>query len=133
MKMVAIGKPDFISSVQDMIHENLIYDVKQKHPGFAFDRLFAADELRLDYDIALLSPTTYLLPPRDSLIEFTLDRELSIHAQAEPQPCIILGIQPYDPHAVKFLDAIFTGNRVDPHYRVRREITLIIGIDCLYP
>jgi ferredoxin len=133
MKMVASKKADFISSVQDMIHENVVYGVKQKHPGFAFDRVFAADKLRLDYDIALLSPTMYLLPPRDSLIEFTLDRELDIHAQAEPQPYIILGIHPYDLHAVKLLDAVFAGNRVDPRYRARRKATLIIGIDCLSP
>jgi formate hydrogenlyase subunit 6/NADH:ubiquinone oxidoreductase subunit I len=133
MTIVALKKADFISSVQDMIHENVVYGVRRKDPGFAFDRVFAAEELRLDYDITLLPPTTYLLPPRDTLIEFSFDKEESVHAQAEPQPCIILGIHPYDLHAVKLLDAVFGGNRVDLHYRARRNATLIIGIDCLYP
>jgi formate hydrogenlyase subunit 6/NADH:ubiquinone oxidoreductase subunit I len=133
MSMVAIQKAGFSSSVQDMIHENVVYGVKRKHPGFAFDRLFAAEELRLNYDITLLPPTTYLLPARDALVEFTLDREVRIHARAEPQPCIIMGIHPYDLHAVKLLDAVFAGDRVDVHYRARRNVTAMIGIDCLYP
>jgi len=133
MSIVAVRKTDFTSSVQDMIHENVVYGVKEKHPGFAFDRLFAAEELRLDYDITLLPPNKYLLPPQEALVEFTFDPEAHIRARAEPRPCIILGVHPYDLHAVKLLDAVFAGNRVDVHYRARRNATTIIGADCLHP
>ncbi|MFW6115090.1 MAG: 4Fe-4S dicluster domain-containing protein [Thermodesulfobacteriota bacterium] len=133
MSSVAVRKTDFTSSVEDMIHENVVYGVKEKHPGFAFDRLFAAEELHLDYDITLLPPNKFLLPSQDVLVKFTLDRKKVIHTQAEPKPCIILGIHPYDLHAVKLLDAVFAGDRVDVHYRARRNATTIIGTDCLHP
>jgi formate hydrogenlyase subunit 6/NADH:ubiquinone oxidoreductase subunit I len=131
--MVVTRKVDFTSSVQDMIHENVVYGVKRKPPGFAFDRLHDAEDLCLDYDMTLLPPTEYILPPRDSLMEFTLDRGQDIHARAEPQPCIILGIHPYDLHAFKLMDAVFMKDRLDVHYQARRSATAIIGVDCLNP
>lgn len=127
------SKADFDSSIQKMIEENKVYGVKRKRPRFAFDNLFGAEELCLEYDITVLPATKYLLPPTESLIEFKLAPEPSIGSTAEAEPCIVVGIHPYDLHAVKLLDAVFTGSLTDVNYLARRRATTIIGVDCLNP
>jgi len=133
MVIVITSKADFRSSVQNMIHENEVYGVKRKTPSFAFDKLCATEELCLDYDITVLPPNQYLLPPRDPLITFNLSPEVSIRSKVESRATIILGIHAYDLHAIKLLDAVFTGNLVDVNYQARRSATAMIGVDCLNP
>jgi ferredoxin len=127
------SKIDFRSSVQKMIQYNVVYGVKRKTPGFAFAQLFGSEELCLDYDITVLPPNRYLLPPSESLLRFNLVPEVSVHSSAEFQASIILGIHPYDLHAIRLLDAVFTGSLVDLNYQARRSATAIIGVDCLNP
>jgi hypothetical protein len=62
MDIFITNKVDLVLAVQKMIGENGVYGVKQKAPSFAFDKLFAADELRLDHNITVLSPNQYLVP-----------------------------------------------------------------------
>ncbi len=133
MDVFITSKADFDSSIQRMIQQNEIYGVKRKTPSFAFDRLVAAEELCLDYDITVLPPTKYLLPPTESLIKFKLAPEPSIRSSAEAQPCILIGIHPDDLHAIKLLDAVFTGSLTDVNYLARRRATTIVGVDCVNP
>lgn len=133
MDIFTTSKTDFHSSVQKMIQDNTVYGVKRKTPSFAFDKLSAAEELRLDYDISLLSPGRYLRPSPESLTKFNLVPEVSVHSSIEVQPCTILGIHPYDLHAIKLQDAVYTGSSVDDNYQARRSVTTLIGVDCLNP
>jgi len=134
MDFVLTSKADFRLSVQKMIQENVVYGVKRKAPRFAFDKLFTADELRLDYDITVLPPNQFLLPPTDSLITFDLEQEPRISEEIKTEDVsIVLGIHPYDLHAVKLLDAVFTGNLIDVNYQSRRAATILVGVDCLNP
>jgi ferredoxin len=87
----------------------------------------------LDHDTTVLPPNQYLLPPTDSLITFALGPEPSVSGRADTAARIILGIHPYDLHAVKLLDAVFTGNLIDVNYRSRRTATILVGVDCLNP
>jgi ferredoxin len=128
-----ITKSEFLHSVQMMMEENEILGVKQKTPGFIFERLFSPEELRLDYDISLLPPNRYFIPSKESLIKFNLISKISHASETAIRPCIILGIHPYDLHAIKILDAVYTGNVVDTNYLIRRKAALIIGVDCLNP
>ena len=117
MDIFTANKIDFSSSVQKMIEENQVHGVKRKTPGFVFDRLFAAEELCLDYDITVLPPTQYMHPAREALLKFSLEPEVSVRSSAEFQAKIILGIHPYDLHAIKLLDAVFAGQQIDVNYQ----------------
>jgi ferredoxin len=133
MDFVITTKGDFHLSVQKMIRENEVYGVKRRTPSFSFDKLFAADELCLDHDTTLLPPNQYLLPPKDPLITFDLEPEPNIYGKMQAVTQIILGIHSYDLHAVKLLDAVFTGNLIDGNYQSRRTATVFVGVDCLIP
>lgn len=131
--ILVASKTEFRTSVERIIQENEVHGVRRKTAGFAFDRLFAAEELCLDYDITVVPPSKYLLPTPESLLKFNLAPELRVYGGAEVKPSIILGIHPYDLHALKLLDAVFIGDLVDVNYRARRSATAIIGVDCLNP
>ena len=133
MGIFITSETDFHSSVQKIIKENKVYGVKRKTLSFTFDRLSDAEELCLNYDITVLPPNKYLLPPTESLLKFHLAPEPSIRGTVEARPSIVVGIHPYDLHALKLLDAVFTGSLVDVNYRARRNATAIIGVDCLNP
>jgi len=133
MRVLTTSKTQFQSSLGKMIDENAVYGVKPKGSAYEFDRLFSADELCLDYDIALLPPNEYFLPPKTSLLKFTLDPKNSVESTVDAQPSIIVGIHPYDLHALKLLDVVFLGNLHDINYQTRRRATTIVGVDCLRP
>ena len=133
MDIFITNKVDFVLAVQKMIEENEVYGVKQKTPSFAFDKLFAADELRLDHNITVLSPNQYLVPSTESLLKFNLAPEPRSWSHADVHPSILVGIHPYDLHAMKLLDAVFTSNLIDINYQSRRKAMSIIGVDCLEP
>ncbi|MFW6102422.1 MAG: 4Fe-4S dicluster domain-containing protein [Chloroflexota bacterium] len=133
MTVLVTGKTEFQLSLDRMIDENTIYGVKAKGPAYEFDKLFSARELCLDYTIALLPPTKYLLPPETSLLKFSLDSQVRVETIVDAQPGIIVGAHSYDLHALKLLDAVFLGNLCDINYQARRQATTIVGADCLQP
>lgn len=133
MEILATSKTQFQLSLDRMIDESVVYGAKPKAIAYEFDRLFSVDELRLDYDIALLSPNKYFLPPKTPLLEFTLDPQVSVETMVDAQPGIIIGIHPYDMHALKLLDAVFLDNLRDINYQTRRQAITIVGVDCLQP
>ncbi|MBN2186626.1 MAG: 4Fe-4S dicluster domain-containing protein [Dehalococcoidia bacterium] len=133
MRVLTTSKIQFQSSLGKMLDENTVYGVKPKGSAYEFDRLFSADELCLGYDIALLPPNKYFLPSKTSLLKFTLDPKNHVDSTVAVQPSIIVGIHPYDLHALKLLDAVFLGNLRDINYQARRQATTIVGIDCLQP
>ncbi|GAF67855.1 unnamed protein product, partial [marine sediment metagenome] len=101
---------------------------------FVFAPLRSAAELRLDYDVTILPPKKYLLPPRETLVEFKLDGTPS----AEPcipelSPGVLLGVHPYDMLAINQLDRLMSETNPDPNYLARRGALTIIGVDPVRP
>ena len=133
MRVFITTKAQFQSSIERMINESLVYGVRRKTPAYAFDRLFSAEELCLDYEIAVLPPNKYFLQPETPLLRFKLIPEVKIESPVDAQPSIIVGIHSYDLHALKLMDTVFLGNLIDTHYQARRKVTAIIGLDCLHP
>jgi len=133
MTVSTTAKSEFQVSLDRMINENTVYGVKARGPAYGYDRLFSANELCLDYNIALLPPNQYLLPPETSLLKFSLEPEVRVDSIVDAQPGIIVGVHAYDLHAVKLLDAVFLGDLRDINYQARRQAITIIGTDCLQP
>jgi ferredoxin len=134
--MFKVTKSDLQTSIEKMMDENRIFGVQRKRPSFIFDFLQSPGDLCLNYNIALLPPNKYFLPPRDPLIEFDMASKQSRKPDLNKGNDILLGIHPYDLHAVKILDAVYTGyagTAIDSNYVIRRKMTSIIGIDCLHP
>lgn len=133
MQLLSMDKDRFHQSVSRMVEENLVYGVRGKSPGFGFARLYPEDQLRLDYDITVLPPITVWLPTQTTLLCYRLRPEFQAEAVVEVEPDILIGIHPYDLHAVKTLDAVYIGYGPDKNYQTRRAVHTVIGLDCLNP
>ena len=105
----------------------------RKSTKFIFNKITDVKELALDYDLALYPLKQYLLPPRETLIHYNLGDSPDSQMVVDDRERILIGVHPYDIKAIELLDAAFSSTNPDINYLLRREKTLIIGLDCLYP
>ena len=128
MDYYEIEKGDFQDFVDAMIRdgERRVVGVKSKRDKFIFDTLDSADELRLDYDVTILSPKNYFLPPTEPLLRY---RDGSVEELYDAPPLIIIGIHPYDLIALEQMDTVFRESNPDQHYLKKREESILIGMN----
>jgi len=107
-----------------------VVGVVKKGTRFAFDTLESADQLCLDYDVTILPPKKYLLPPVDSILSFTPKDPASYEITVKAAPRVIIGVHPYDLAAVKLIDTAYIEDKQDTHYAERRKKITFIG---MYP
>jgi sulfhydrogenase subunit beta (sulfur reductase) len=102
----------------------------ERHGSFVFDELTNPEELQLVYPPTVLPPKKYIVPPRETLVNYRLDGT-HIAASIEAQPTVILGLHTCDLHGITLLDKIFNMGFDDQHYQARRENTYLVSIECL--
>lgn len=126
-----VSKKEFMKFVDDLIREGSleVHGVKSKGTKFVFGQLGSADELRLDYDVTILPPKKYFLPPYESMMRFDLFQPFSIEEKEECPRKVIIGVHPYDIVALRQMDAYYTDTHVDDLYLTRRKATLIVGLN----
>jgi sulfhydrogenase subunit beta (sulfur reductase) len=103
-----------------------------RYGSYVFDEVGSPDELCLEYPPTALPPKKYLVPPRETLVQYKLDGT-HIEAAIDTQPTVILGVHTCDLHAIKLLDKIFDLGFEDNHYQQRREQTFLVSIECMSP
>lgn len=78
--------------------------------------------------LPLLAPKGLLFVDNDPLYRF--DGESFTPVTNAPSPFVLFGVQACDLAAIAYQDKIF---EQDPHYQMRRQQALLIGIDCDSP
>jgi ferredoxin len=132
MKELVMSKDALVPWVAElMAGGSEVIGVKRYHGKYRFEKLEAAGEAVLHYDVTLQSPKQFMLPPREDLVVFA-GAEGKMPA-AESGERIIFGVHPYDIHAITLLDEVFRDGQPDPSYLDRRERTIIIGVDVNKP
>ena len=129
--MKILDKPDFDALVEEWIAEDPREVVGATHDGtkFVFDQLASASELRLDYDLTMLSPKKYFFPQRERLVQYeTDDNGYEMVRDWSDESRIIVGVHPYDLVAIEQLDRIFIDAQGDEPYRKKRENSVLIGV-----
>ncbi len=126
MTVKKLDKATFDKWVDACIEKQRVYGVQAKGDRFAFGPLAKAVDLRLDYDVTILPPKKYLLPPRETLLRF--DRKEGFESVFEEEPFVVFGVHPYDMVAVSQIDKLFAEGHCDEHYMRRREqATLVVS------
>ncbi len=133
MKCEVITTEDFASLVKALLSQIEVVGVKRKDGKFHFDKIESPDELCLDYDVTLIPPKKYLLPPRETLLTIGLGEAMQVEPAIDVTPRIILGVHPYDIKAIELMDAVFSDSNPDANYMERRRNTVIVGVDCKNP
>ena len=129
--MRLIRKDNFSSLVNALINSGLgtVVGVKSKGSKFVFDKLKTAGELRLDYDVTILPPKKYFLPPTETLSKYDLSDSFSVQAVNGVTPLIIIGVHPYDIIALQQMDKVFKDSNPDYNYIRKREESILIGVN----
>ncbi len=89
--------------------------------------------IRMDYDITILPPKKYFLPAYETLLEFDDADPHSGTAALTVRSTVVLGVHPYDLHAIATSDAFFALEPADPHYLSKRAATRLIGMNVQAP
>lgn len=129
--MKVMGKDNWISFVDRLITQEIsdVFGVKRKGQKFAYGKLDNARELRLDYDVTILPPKKYFLPPCEDLMTFDLSKPFDVNEIPDRTKRILIGVHPYDLIAIQQMDKVYLGDDPDANYKSRRENTLIIASD----
>ncbi|MBM4103363.1 MAG: Ni/Fe hydrogenase subunit beta [Planctomycetes bacterium] len=104
-----------------------VVGVVAKNDRFVFNTLKSAKDLRLDYDVTILSPRKYVLPQVEPLLTFEVGGDAKSVKQNEPM--ILLGIHPYDLIAINQMDELFSEGEYDTHYMDRRKNITLVACD----
>ncbi len=93
---------------------------------FTFEPLARASELRLDYDVTVLPPKKFLLPPHEVLLTYKGSNYKSV---IDTKPFVLFGVHPYDMAAITQTDNFYLKQHKDSHYAARRDACTIVVLD----
>lgn len=132
MSTHTVSKEHFREFVSALIKtQPKVVGVQARGDRFVFDQLTDPDALRLDYDVTILPPRKYVLPPTEPLLKFKVCADCESVFQAEPM--VLLGIHPYDMIAINQMDLLFSQGQYDAHYMKRRQQMTMIACDVVNP
>ena len=104
----------------------------ERDGAYIFDVVHDPAEIVLDYDTTVSSPKKYLLPPRETLFTFDVEKNDVTPFEADIKPRVIFGAHSCDINAFNRMDLVFRdGPYPDPYYVARREKTLVVGMSCM--
>lgn len=127
MAIKKLEKAAFDKWVTACIGNQRVFGVQAKEDRFVFAPLANAEDLRLDYDVTILPPKKYFLPPQETLLKF--DRKEGFESVFDNQPFVLFGVHPYDMVAILQADKLFTEDHYDTHYFDRRQKATIVACD----
>ena len=91
MTFRTIEKKNFSPFIENLIQAMEVVGVREKVEGkYEFAPLESPSQLRLDYDVTLLSPKKYLLPSRETLLRFKTGKAVSCEPALESRPLAIV-------------------------------------------
>lgn len=127
MKIKKIDKAALDKWVGTCIESQRVFGVQAKNDRFVFAPLQNAADLRLDYDVTILPPKKYFLPPRETLLKF--DRREGFESVIDKETFVLFGVHPYDMIAISQTDKLFSLDQHDTHYFDRRNNATIVVCD----
>src|SRR5271157_3329633 len=112
MDLLQISKKDFLKFVESlMTGVTQVVGVVKKDDRFVYDVLDDAQNLSLDYDETILSPKSFIMPPKETLLTYKPKDPRSYEEIRDMQPRVIIGIHPGDCAAIALLDRAFSDGR----------------------
>lgn len=113
--------------VEGLIGRQRIIGAQANGHRFVFGPLTKAADLRLDYDVTILPPKSFLQPPRETVLTFKTG--VGYESVIDAEPFVLFGVHPYDMVAMAQMDEIFSQENRDVHYMTRRENATVVGVD----
>lgn len=118
----------FISRLSKL--RKLVAPVSKGHNNFAFEEVTAGYEVAVKYIPTILPPKKYLMPQRETLLEFNVSRGLESTPVVEHEKTTIFGVHTCDIAGIQCLNMVFSTRPRDFNYLDRKGRTTIIGLEC---
>jgi len=113
--------------VEGLLEKQKVIGVQAKGDRFVFGPLARATDLRLDYDVTITPPKSFLQPPKESVLSFKTTA--GYESVIDSEPFLLFGVHPYDMISILQMDEIFSQVNHDIHYMTRRENATIVVVD----
>ncbi len=100
---------------------------------FDFDFIYDFNELRLDFTSTIHSLKRFVLPPKETLCTFEMQKNTwAKHVDYNAyKPIVYFGLHACDINALNKLDKVLSeGVYPDPYYVAKRKNMFIIGVNC---
>jgi sulfhydrogenase subunit beta (sulfur reductase) len=130
MSFQILPKPRLGDWIEGLRGRYRLYGPVAVDDAFAFAELSPGVQPTLDYPTSLLPPKRVVLPPRETLLEFSPG---DLQARTEAEPAVVLGVHTCDLHAWALVDRVYGEGIPDQHYQSRREATTVVSVECLRP
>jgi len=127
-----LSKAKFNDFVAWLMSDRRVFAPVAKGPNFAFERIETRadiERIRMDYDITILPPKKILLPVYERLLEFAGRGPEGVKPVVKAEQTVILGVHPYDLHAIATIEAAMSAEPKDANFLGRRRLTRIIGLN----
>lgn len=127
-----VRKEHFGTFVEALMTAYQVMAPVSKGPQFAFEQIESPEDvgkIRMDYDITILPPKKFLMPQYEELLSFSGRGPEGVEAAVSATPVAMLGIHPYDLHAIATIDMAMCQSPPDPYYQARRSTAFVIGLN----
>ncbi|HAF96605.1 MAG TPA: Ni/Fe hydrogenase subunit beta [Elusimicrobia bacterium] len=105
--------------------------VSRGHGNFAFEEVSSGAQVALKYIPTILPPKKYLMPQRETMLEFDIKGERPEDtALLEAEEIALFGVHTCDLAGIQCLNMVFSERPRDYNYLLRKEKVFIIGLEC---
>lgn len=133
MSLKILSKTQLVPFVERLMVDYRVCGPVRHNGGYAFQVLEDPQELELAYPTTILPPKKFLLPPKETLFEYSKSQNGKVSPPPIDPPTVIFGVHTCDLHAIQLLDRVFASGHPDAHYLQHRSRTRIFSIECLAP
>jgi len=134
MCLYTLPKTSLSPCIEALIEHYRLAGPTSRSEHYIFEELTDPSQLSLDYTTTILPPKKFLLPPKETLFQFTKDGQgTKLTPVEDTHATVIFGVHACDLHAIQLIDRFFEQDHPDQAYRCRRAATTIVSIECLQP
>lgn len=129
MKTLFLPQAEIRSFLNHLTTLGTVYAPHKKgNSSFVFDKMKSPDDVILEYPRTLQSIKKYFLPPRETLLSFSMADHSVSQNTVDTSPGIFFAVHSYDMQAVLKLDYNFSSGLPEKNYLTRRNNCTFIGI-----
>ncbi len=100
------------------------------HRQFKFAEIHSLAEMTLTHPPTILPPKKYFMPPRETLLQYSLAEGQQMQALVEVEELVIFGVHTCDLAGIQCLNVVFADRPRDLHSIVRKNYLTLIGLEC---
>lgn len=123
------GKLD--SFFEALKKEGIVYGPVRAVKAHSFRRVKNLREMDFNYTRTWIPPKKFFTKPLEDIFTFNMNHKDVYVETVEEEKVVVFGVHACDIHAIKLLDRVYMDESPDRYYRVRRENTFLVGLDCV--